>query len=153
MDNSRLEHETYWTIARVPGNSMPPYRRDWQKFPTTGYNLAADKFLIVTIACTVCKDTLAPTPEPTDIPTRSPTSLPTCEENYITLIGCFGEDFEGIYERQENKKNGKNHYFNRNGYSVYYVQEEMFANHGVCQSPDDDYFILLSSASPATNPF
>merc|ERR1719204_555145 len=136
-------HETYWAIDGVPGNGIPPRNGEWQKFTTSGYNLAADEYLNITTECKICVDTLTPTPEPTDIPTRSPTSSPTCQEDFIKLIGCCGEDFEGIYERQEDMKNGKYHYFSRNGYSVYYVHDGMFANHWVCQSPDNDYFYLL----------
>merc|ERR1719204_930520 len=75
------QHGDYYAIAGVPGNGMPPYNGDWQKFSTSVYNLASDEFLTVAIECTICEDTVAPTSEPTDIPTRSPTSSPTCQDD------------------------------------------------------------------------
>jgi hypothetical protein len=146
------DHDYYFAIGGQEGNSMPPYDKEWQKFTTTGYNVGSDDFVVVNIVCTECEETSAPSETPTHTPTENPTLSPTCYENYIVVIGCCDKDFEGIYERQEENKNGKIYYVHTNGYTLYYVHDGTFDNHWVSQSPDMDYLYIIEQTWEGDEP-
>jgi hypothetical protein len=145
-------HDAYYSNEGRVGDKMPPSSDSWQKFQTSGYNIASDEFIEISIACAPCAETISPTSSPTRPPSPIPTPSPTCTESYIKLSSCCDEDFEGIYERQIEMKNGKHYYVNRNGYTVYYVHNGMFQNHWVSQSPDNDYFYLVEHAESGNEP-
>ena len=122
-------HEYYYAIAGREGDAMPPYSGNWQRFTTSGYNVGSDEFVNVTLDCAPCEESTSPTESPTSAPTNSPTLSPICEENYIAVIGEENKEFDGIYLRQDQHKNGKSYYLSDNGYSIYYVHDGTFDNH------------------------
>merc|ERR1719285_1016876 len=146
------DHDNYYAVAGRNGDGMPPYEGSWQEFSTVGYNLASDKFTVISLVCVPCQETSTPTSSPTPVPTALPTPSPTCTENYIVFVGCCDDDFEGIYARQTEKKNEKYYYVNTNGYSLFYVHDGMFSNHWVVQSPDHDYFYVIEHTQSGDEP-
>ena len=148
-----IEHDSYYAVAGRDGDGMPPYAGSWQEFLTVGYKLASDWFIAITYDCLPCEETSTPTEPPTPLPMGFPTPSPTCSENHIAVAGCCGDDFEGVYIRQVEKKNGKHYNTSSNGYTVYYVHDGMVSNHWVCQSPDNDYFTQPSTREQEMNPF
>jgi hypothetical protein len=147
------DHDYYWAHPGTRGLGTPPYRGNWQKFRTDGYNLASDEFLNITLDCDPCDNTFSPTSKPTNVPSFLPTSSPTCSENYVSMHSCCGEEeFEGIYSRQDLLKNGKHYYVNFNGYTLFYVHDGLFENHWVTQSPEHDYFYLIEHSESGDEP-
>jgi hypothetical protein len=149
------DHDHYWAHIGRKGDGMPPFNSSWQKFRVDGFNLASDEFTQIIIDCRICEPTATPTQIPTIVPTvttRSPTLSPTCNEHYISMQSCCGDEFEGIYARRETLKNGKFYYENSNGYILFFVHDGLFENHWVAQSPDHDYVYLIEHSGSGDEP-
>merc|ERR1719317_1736470 len=145
-------HEYYYVISAREGDAFPPFSERWQRFTTAGYNLGSDEYVTVSLDCVPCEDTTTPTETPTSAPTNSPTLSPTCEENYIIVSGQEIKEFEGLYQRQEQNRNGKPYYISDNGYSIYYVHDGTFDNHWVLHSSDIDYLYMIEQSWEGDEP-